>query len=134
MNDNQTIALIKRVLRKWTRPLGIRWWFLDVSYVCDGEGFERQSDGDVLGTCTCFPEYRSAKIRFNILKLRDQTPDQIEENVVHELAHILISPVAKGERRNDNKEMAAVAVANALLWLRHECERRTVKSKKRKRA
>ncbi len=119
---------IKRLIKKWVEPLGLKWWHINVQWETD------KVEGTVPGYTTCFRvqatwKYLDAMIHVYLPACINIPDDRLEWHVVHELVHILLNEMAFW--RDDildhglnegvlgqHEERVATTIANAALWIR----------------
>lgn len=105
---------VKRYLNKWQKPAGFGWFALNVE-------FDRERDHDepgTLGKCWSNWQYRQGTIKFYLPVVEEQRDDELELSVIHELCHLLISPLQNFESDEFRKitEYTTSCVAEALYW------------------
>src|SRR3990167_5052479 len=77
---------VQGYLAKWVPATGLGWWTIQAIWEYD----TIRSHPDAIALTTFQWEYLSATIVFNVPKLLNlDTPEEREEVVVHELAHVL---------------------------------------------
>lgn len=108
-------ARVNKYLEKW-RPAGFGWWRVDLEW-------DRGSHDDCdtqrrLASCKINWEYRAATISFVLPALVSLNEEELEETVVHELAHLLIASIQDYSDSNTRQltEYAVTCVTRALLW------------------
>lgn len=108
-------ARIKKLMDKWM-PAGFGWWKIDVEYnrgTVDGkEGSSKNASVYEMW------EYRSATITFNLPAIATHNDDDLEETVVHELAHLLVGSIRdySTDERRQMTEYAVTTITRALIW------------------
>lgn len=119
MNDKEYNIQKKRVqklINKWRRPIGMGWWRIEFA-------FTRERNADEYN-CVAMTEsrwqYRYAAITFYLPAVADNDDDFLENIVVHEFSHVLISSMAQAipEEHQMEHEYATECVAQAILWAR----------------
>lgn len=119
-------ARLWRHIAHWEKVIGLRWFRMTYEYDRSSEDFH-QREGIPDGYTTLahgyinWP-YQRAIIVFNLPVGKDcDDEDDLEYQIVHELAHPLLQELAAGDKREDAKdhsERATTQVAHALLWAR----------------
>jgi hypothetical protein len=122
VTDKEYRELKKRVgkhLTKWQAPMGLRWW--DIQIVWDRSYASNQALA--AETDMNLWKYRTATITFYLPKIAELKEDvDVEKVVVHELCHVLLSPISVSmEKLNepyqvDIMEFNTELVAQALGW------------------
>lgn len=118
MNDKQYELLQKRiqkVLDKWMPILGLDKERIRFKYI-------REFNTDKYTVAQCYPlwQYKSHTIEFFMPSVNEATEDELEEDIVHELCHILIAPATGNDPPADRPtleqhELATQNVAFALV-------------------
>lgn len=93
MTDKEYNHQKKRVgkfLTKWQAPMGLRWW--DIQVVCDRRYCSKPSVA--AETDMNLWKYRTATITFYLPKIAESSDTEVENVVVHELCHVLLSPIS----------------------------------------
>lgn len=116
MNDKECRNQIKRVkalLDKWEKPCGFRWFQIEHTFSRDND-----QEGQGTGGCTASQwQYRNAWITWFLPVIAELTDEQLEEMVVHELCHTLISPIENYEdKMAERTELATTNVERALRF------------------
>ena len=110
---------IRQLIAKW-HGTGFGWWRIDYEY--DRE--VKESDNEVIRNCVadCSTswEYRTALITFYMPVVARQSDEELENQFVHEHAHILIGAIQDFSNENARQmtEYATECVARALVWAR----------------
>lgn len=118
---------IKKLMKKWLTPLGLRWWRFTLNYIRDRSP-ERTTDYApksineiwvaAFTTC-CDPWYRTAIIDCFIPTLKDLPEDELEDYFVHELMHIIMSPMHTKQKAKE-EEMVATNLALAFTFIKNK--------------
>jgi hypothetical protein len=108
------VARVRKYLDKWQKPCGFGWWTIEVEY-------SRERDEDVAGTfaqCWSYWQYRSGTLRFFLPVVANCTDEQVEQNVLHELCHLIVSPLENFDSKEKRQitEYTTTLVAEALYW------------------
>lgn len=117
MNDKQFKDQKKRIeslIHKWFKPIGMGWWQVDFHY----ERERADQSPDTVGMTTSNWQYRTGDITFFLPTCSEINDDKLEEAVVHELTHILVSPLQdlSDDRARDITEFTVTSIARALIW------------------
>lgn len=125
MTDKEYRIQKKRVggyLTKWQGPMGLRWWKIDVIWdrsYCENPGIAASTD------MTRW-RYREADITFYLPKIADEKDEVVEKTVIHELCHVLLSPIStnmedlNSDYQKQINEFTTELVASAMWWVRVE--------------
>lgn len=120
MNDAEAESIKKRIqaiLARW-RPSGFAWWRIRTVY---DRGCHADCDTRARVAQTQMRwEYREATITFYLDRFEKLGDEESEAAVVHELSHLLVSPIedASSDLARQVTEHAVELVASALLWTR----------------
>lgn len=117
MKDKDYEVQRKRVLGywdKWYKILAMHHYRIDRNWA-------RERDEDVphtLGSTTSNWQYQTASITFFLPEVMDNDDSMLEEAVVHEFVHVLISPLH--DFRDDQARMltehTVTTLARSLVW------------------
>lgn len=114
---NQRVRrLVRFYTAKWVKLLDFEWFTIQHKWIDSGE----EDDGGITRTAadtTALWEYRYAKVRWYLPNLSNQTDDQIEECVVHELGHCLIASMEEHikDKYLEQREYAVQTLTLGLL-------------------
>jgi hypothetical protein len=105
---------LKKFLDKWQKPAGFGWFTLEVQ-------FDRERDEEAPGTfgkCWSRWQYRTGTIRFYLPIVKELSDSDLELNVLHELCHLLVSPLQdfSTPEKSEITEYTTTCVAEALYW------------------
>lgn len=108
---------VMSLVNKWTKPLGLRWWQIEVLWV--HKEFER-GDKTVLFSTAVSWEYRTAWITAFLPALKREPEKSLERSVVHELCHILVAELQSAPKADKQRhcESVVTALSHAFLWTR----------------
>lgn len=117
MTSDKTKAIIRRQIKHWEYIVESWGWKFTV-YLCDNnndmpEGYDKSTAAVTFAS----PEYLQASVYFDVATLSKETPDSIEEIVVHELTHMILSPLWVQHTRESN-ELCTTMVSRLLKGLR----------------
>lgn len=113
MNDKEFETQRKRiepVLSKWIKVLGMDFHYIQVSW-------ERNKDDDRKHTMACTQadwQYRQMYLYFFLPKIADLPDHQIDNLVLHELAHMIVRSAYTVEEYSEKVEYAVENVARAI--------------------
>jgi hypothetical protein len=117
MGRRETLALYKKHFRRWSYMIEHYGWKLTVCY-CDSSD---DMPGDAIEGCAGYAvsrfKYLDATIYIN-LKASDEQPErEIEYVVIHELVHLLTSPMMESAESTP-VEYTVTSIARVLQGLR----------------
>lgn len=116
MTQSQARKLILKYLKKWIPILRLQEWKINVRFL--GHGFPHGS-GVAVGACAAVHvdwAYLTASIDFDMLQMCEGE-EHIEEDVVHELMHIVVAELQPGDDFNPAEERVVTRLARALVSL-----------------
>lgn len=106
-------ATVLRLAEKWQALLGLDRIKIEYVFV---ESFH--DDGhSVIADTEAFWEYHLAKIRWFLPAMIRETDEGIEEDLVHELVHVLLNPIERHvpTKLDEQKEFTVESVTQAIL-------------------
>lgn len=107
------------VVRRWIKPLGLRWWKIDCAWVRESHRWSRdEQDGHPIAECHADWKYGEATITFDLGRIELLDDDGLDTIVVHELMHIFLNEMREGGI--EHEERVATTLQKAFLWLRDE--------------
>ncbi len=123
MNDKEyaeTKERLEKYLTKWHALLGMGHYFLKYNYVRE----TCQRDDDIAAETSSTWEYRRASITWYMPKLLSLTDEEIENFVVHEFCHVMMSPITQNapEDHSEQVELATENFAVALVAVHNKEE------------
>lgn len=111
---------LNQYIDKWLKSLGLLWWKITIVYLDDAKELVQQEfyrgDETVLARTYADWRYGTGTIYFNITALDGMEDTEIENTVVHELAHILVNEMREGELHHE--ERVVTGLTKAFLWTR----------------
>ncbi len=122
---NRKKRTIKEKLDKyfqwWINRLGLRWWKIDLRWAnSKRESSYMYHDDGTIAMMDCWADwkYMKAEITINMYEFvrQNNSDDELEEIVVHELMHILLNEMK--EKGIDHEERVAMTLQRAFLWVR----------------
>jgi hypothetical protein len=125
MNDKEYAKQKKRVQKyidKWFDTMGLKWFRVTMDWV-------RERDNDNPGTAartTTHWQYRQAWIQWFVPSLAENDDEFLENIIIHEFTHILLSPLLLVDSKEDlplQHEYATETVARAIQWAREAGEK-----------
>jgi hypothetical protein len=108
---------VQKYIDKWREPMGIGWFRVTFEW-------SRLEDGETAARTLSSWQYKNATITWFLPHLAKFTDDVVEQTVVHEFAHILLSGLAQNQIHDDESmanqinEYTTEIVANAVMWAR----------------
>ncbi len=113
------IRRVRKIAKKWITPLGLRWWNTITWVYHDGDdGTWRTTDHSVAVMRTVVRwEYLWATIECNLTACADRTDEQLEDDILHELAHVLLAEV-RDCRGLKHHERTCTRLAQVFKWIR----------------
>lgn len=107
-------ARIKKVIDKFFKPLGFGWWVVDIEW--DRERNE-DSPSQTARTASNW-QYRTARITFVVPVCAEQTDEELENIILHELSHILAAPIQdfRDDQSREITEYTVTNIAHALAY------------------
>lgn len=115
----QTRRRIKRICDAWIRPLSFGWFQITIDYWREGFGDEKRN---IIARITSKWQYREAQIEWNMPKVKELPDEELEDTLLHELAHILLNEMEDyedTERGRKHEEHVATGIA-LLIRSAHE--------------
>lgn len=108
---------IEKYLKKWFRVMGLGWFMVDMIWTR-----ERDSTPNVAARTTSSWQYRTADIEWFLPVFINQSDDKVEQTVVHELVHVLLSGLFQNSDDNNSvaqiNEYTTELVSAAIMWTR----------------
>jgi len=113
------IERIRKVARKWITPLGLRWWNKITWRYHDGDDgmWETGNQTVIVMRTTARWEYLWATVDCNLTAISEMTDDDLEQGVLHELAHILLAEI-RANRGQKHFERTCTRLAQIFTWIR----------------
>jgi phenylalanyl-tRNA synthetase beta subunit len=112
---------IRKAALKWITPMGLGWWRIHLTYYDDPQEIARDFERDgaiTLAIAYADWRYMEATIKFNLLELANYNKSRIEDVVVHELCHILVSEMHQDDpERKEHEERVVTTLQRAVFWL-----------------
>jgi hypothetical protein len=109
---------IKAYFEKWTKPLGLLWWTVDILFYDNPSEILRQftvnAEETTLARTYADWRYGTAKICINLPAFENLDAKEIERTVIHELVHILVNEMREGEIHHE--ERVVTGLTKAFEW------------------
>jgi hypothetical protein len=108
---------VQKYIDRWLTTLGLRWFRIDFVW-------EREHDGDCAARTLSSWQYKDATVTWYLPKIASISDDLLEQTVVHEFTHVLLSGLAQNaidrdsDYANQLNEYTTEIVSNALSWAR----------------
>lgn len=118
-NREAQIQRVRNLIERWGAPLGLRWWSEITWCYHDGDDSSWQRDnGQVVVMITNARwEYLWAVVDVNLAAVAERTDDQLEQDVLHELMHILLAEYKECHGLH-HLERTCTRLAQAFRWVR----------------
>lgn len=116
MTEQEIIEFALERIDWWKRHLGLHQWEIAIQFVNDiNAGVD-----DAVASAAGFQrwEYMKAELTFSKKELMNSSKDEIEENIVHELSHILVGEMREKEDVVKHEERVVTMLSKAFLWVR----------------
>jgi hypothetical protein len=117
---------IRKLIKKWVKPLGLHWWRMDFAYRRDANtnhtaSYSPKLNGNgnqwvVVMDTSADPYYRKGLITVYLPELQDMPDDELEECFLHELMHVFLSPM-HNQKVAKEEESVAQSLALAFIWI-----------------
>jgi hypothetical protein len=111
---------VKTLIDKWLRPLGLLWWRTEIAYHDKAAKSKCLPDHELLFSTDAQWQYRQAWIDAYLPRVAEQSDEDLEYQVVHELCHILVAELqtCPDADKQAHTEHVVTALAHAFLWVR----------------
>lgn len=115
---------IRKLIKKWVKPLGLNWWRIDFEYKRENKSIlesTNYSPKDINGNWVCAmdtradPYYLTACVTCYLPVLVNVDDEDLEEYFLHELMHIFLRPMRHKKTANE-EELVATKLAQAFIW------------------
>lgn len=108
----ETKATILELTAWWLDAMHLSHWTIKTRFV---EAFDTE-DHKVMAITESMWEYEQASIKWHLPQAINYSADELEQDVIHELVHVLLSPEQSvvTDRHHERKELTTERVAKAL--------------------
>lgn len=115
---NQLKTELKALSFKWSERMGLRWYRIHFEWVREYAYHDSKDRHNVGAETKSMWQYREATITFYLEKLAAFTKEEREEVVIHELSHVLVSPIEDlgDDNASQMTEYTTTMVAKAVQW------------------
>lgn len=103
---DEDVARFRELLAEWRGRLHLKSW----RFV---KGRRRPSDD--IANVSIYPEHRMVRYEIGKTWGEDPGPNDIEETVVHELMHVVLSPLIDAALKSDKYDEAVVGEEHAVI-------------------
>jgi len=93
MTNAEVLRVFKRQFKRWTYMVKHYGWKLTMYYYDCHEDMPKEAGEDCIGYTVINFKYLEAVIYINLKKGHDMDEKEIEYVVIHELTHLLVSPL-----------------------------------------
>jgi hypothetical protein len=111
------IARVRKFVEKWQDCLGLRWWDAITVNYCDALAGSTRGDDIVVFRTTGRWEYLAATIDVNLSAVQMRTDDELGDDVIHELVHILLFEY-QDQHDTHHLERTVCRLTQAFRWTR----------------
>lgn len=118
MTRTETLTLLKKHFHRWTYMVEHYGWKWTVYYHDSGEDMPADSSPECAAITTSDFKYLEAVIHVNLKRCEDMDEAQIEYICVHELVHLLVSPLCESSE-DTPKEYTVTTIAGIMQGLRN---------------
>jgi hypothetical protein len=116
------IARVRKAMERWHTCLGLRWWDdITVNYHDTLEGPTHDGEQVAFRTSGRW-EYLWANIDVSLEVVATRTDEQLDEDVLHELVHILLFEY-QDQHRIHHLERTVCRLVQAFMWTREAGQR-----------
>lgn len=123
---------IRKLFKTWIYPLGLSWWRIDIIYHRRRKGFLHDSNRQTFARVFADWRYMRAQIDVCVPAAQVLENDELENAVVHELAHILVREAGDPDGVTHHEERVCTTLARAFIWTRDIMHAKEAKSAARK--
>ena len=124
MTKDETLKLLKKQVERWKYMVLHYGWKFDVYYHDSAEDMPEDATINCCAYTRADFEYLQASIHINLRKCQDLDKDTIEYIIVHELVHLLISPLRENSDSTPtiytNLEYTVTTIAQIIKGLRKD--------------
>jgi hypothetical protein len=108
---------LSQLMDEWIKTLGLDYWSIETSYLARKCEHSENTRAEV----SCSWEYRNAVVTFYLGASVEDSPDEREYSLVHELCHCLVNPMSRGANKTHhrkNEESVVTDLACAFIRLK----------------
>ena len=114
-NEKQ-IDRIKKYAFKWKWIVTEYGWKFDMMYCDNFADMPRDVTNErTVAIVTSKFDYLSADIYFNLEIVAELSDDELEEDIIHELTHMLVSPIVES---NEMEEYTVTTISRVLMRMK----------------
>lgn len=116
MTEDEAVQFALDRLDWWIRHLGLKSWDINMFFVND---IDVEAE-DAVASAAGFQrwEYMKADLYFSKKELIESSKEEIEENIVHELSHVLVGEMREKKDMVKHEERVVTSLTKAFLWVR----------------
>ncbi len=118
-NEKQ-IDRIRKFTKKWKRIVTEYGWKFDILYCNKFADMPRETSSErTLAIVFAKFDYLDADIYFNLEITAELDDDKLEEDIIHELTHMLVRPIIES---NEMEEYTVTTISRILMRMRSSLE------------
>jgi hypothetical protein len=117
LTPNEAKRFIKKQIKRWSYLVTSYGWKFDVYYYDNGHDMKDASE-NCAGITTADAKYLKGVIRFNLHNCAGCEEDELEEIVIHEITHMLVSPMQYDDCPQDQVEYVVTTISRLFKGLR----------------
>lgn len=91
------IKRIRKFVDKWSWILTSYGWKFDICYCDTIQDMPRDASDNAIAIAYPQFSYMTGKIYFNLDAVKNENDDYLEEIIIHEFTHFLLSPIHEGQ-------------------------------------
>ncbi len=115
---NKQIERIRKYTLKWKWIVTEYGWKYDILYCNKYADMPRETSSDrTLAIVFAKFDYLDADIYFNLEIAAELEDDKLEENIIHELTHMLVRPIIES---NEMEEYTVTTISRILMRMGHK--------------
>jgi hypothetical protein len=105
---------IPRILDEWQPQLGLTDWTVTITLV------KKPANGSETAAGVCYAQWEYKLVEIELVKkhIRNMDYKDLEEVMIHELLHAVVSPMQDQNTDEKHKELVVTNLTNAFLWTR----------------
>lgn len=117
MTPNEAMRFIKKQIKRWSYLVTSYGWKFDVYYYDNGHEMQ-----DASQSCAAITDsdskYLKGNIRFNLHNCSECSESELEEIVIHEITHMLVSPMQYTDCPTEQVEYVVTTISRLFKGLR----------------